>query len=117
MAGTVISGAGAPPKMCCQLSGMKSSFDLLASVLAEERFTDASMIFVTELATLMKCDRVSLGFVKKSHVRVEAISHSASFGKQMNLVRFICGAMEEAILQRSEMIYPLPAGGKGPGDA
>ena len=90
------------------LSGMKSSFDLLASVLAEERFSDASMIFVTELATLMKCDRVSLGFVKKSHVRVEAISHSASFGKQMNLVRFICGAMEEAILQRSEMIYPLP---------
>ena len=90
------------------LSGMKSSFDLLASVLAEERFSDASMIFVTEMATLMKCDRVSLGFVKKNHVRVEAISHSASFGKQMNLVRFICGAMEEAILQRSEMIYPLP---------
>jgi len=90
------------------LSGMKSSFDLLASVLSEERFSDASMIFVTELATLMKCDRVSLGFVKKSHVRVEAISHSASFGKQMNLVRFISGAMEEAILQRSEMIYPLP---------
>jgi len=90
------------------LSGMKSSFDLLASVLAEERFADASKIFVTELATLMKCDRVSLGFVKKNHVRVEAISHSASFGKQMNLVLFICAAMEEAILQRSEMVYPLP---------
>jgi len=95
-----------------QLSGMKSSFDLLASVLAEERFNDASMIFVTELANLMKCDRASLGFVKKSHVRVAAISHSASFGKKMNLVRFICGAMEEAILQRSEMIYPLPPGAK-----
>lgn len=90
-----------------QLAGMKSSFDLLASVLAEERFSDASMIFVTELATLMKSDRVSLGFVKKRRVRVEAISHSASFGKQMNLVRFISGAMEEALLQRSEMIYPL----------
>lgn len=94
------------------LSGMKSSFDLLASVLAEERFSDASMVFVTELATLMKCDRVSLGFVNKSHVRVEAISHSASFGKQMNLVGLICGAMEESILQRSEMIYPLPPGAK-----
>lgn len=94
------------------LSGMKSSFDLLASVLAEERFRDAGMIFVTEMATLMKCDRVSLGFVKKNHVMVEAISHSASFGKQMNLVRFICGAMEEAILQRSEVIYPLPPSAK-----
>jgi len=94
------------------LAGMKSSFDLLASVLAEERLSDASMIFVTEMATLLKCDRVTLGFVKKSHVRVEAISHSASFGKQMNLVRFICGAMEEAILQRSELIYPLPVKAK-----
>lgn len=94
------------------LSGMKLSFDLLASVLAVERFSDAGMIFVTEMATLMNCDRVSLGFVKKSHVRVEAISHSANFSKQMNLVRFICGAMEEAILQRSELIYPLPTGAK-----
>jgi multidrug resistance efflux pump len=94
------------------LSGMKSSFDLLASVLAEGRFADASKIFVTELATLMKCDRVSLGFAKKNNVRVEAISHSASFGKQMNLIRFICAAMEEAILQRSEIVYPLPPGAK-----
>lgn len=94
------------------VAGMKSSFDLLASVLAEERFTDASMIFVTELATLMKCDRVSLGFVKNSSVSVGAISHSASFGKQMNLVRFISAAMEEAVLQRCEMMYPLPVGSK-----
>lgn len=94
------------------MSGMKSSFDLLASVLAEDRFTDASMIFVTELATLMSCDRVSLGFVKNSSVSVGAISHSASFGKQMNLVKFISAAMEEAVLQRCEMIYPLPAGSK-----
>jgi len=93
-------------------AGMKSSFDLLASVLAEERFSEASMVFVTELATLMKCDRVSLGFLKGDNVRLEAISHSASFGKQMNLVRFICCAMEEAILQRSEMSYPPPAGAK-----
>lgn len=94
------------------LSGMKSSFDLLASVLAEDRFRDSSMIFVTELATLMKCDRVSLGFVKKNHARVEAISHSASFGRQMNLVRYISTAMDEAILQRSEILFPLPAGRK-----
>lgn len=94
------------------MSGMKSSFDLLATVLAEDHFTDASMVFVTELATLMKCDRVSLGFVKNGSVNVGAISHSASFGKQMNLVRFISAAMEEAVLQRCELMYPLPAGSK-----
>lgn len=91
------------------LSEMKSSFDLLATVLAEESFSDACVIFVTELATLMKCDRVSLGFVKNNHVRVEAISHSANFGKQMNLVRLISAAMEEAVLQRSEILYPPTA--------
>jgi multidrug resistance efflux pump len=94
------------------LSGMKSSFDLLAGVLSEDRFSDAGMLFVTELATLMKCDRVSLGFVRNSHVRVQAISHSASFGSQMNLVRYIGNAMEEAILQRCEMNFPIPPGAK-----
>lgn len=94
------------------LSGMKSSFDLLASVLAEERFSDSSKVFVTEMATLMKCDRVSLGFIDKGHVRMESISHSASFDKQMNLIRLICDTMEEAILQKCEMVYPLPSGAK-----
>lgn len=94
------------------LAGMKSSFDLLATVLAEERFTDASMVFVTGLTTVMKCDRVSLGFVKKSEVCIEAISHSANFGKQMNLVQLIGSAMDEAILQRCEIVWPLPDGAK-----
>lgn len=90
------------------LSAMRASFDLLAAVLAEERYSEAGTVFVTELATLMKCDRASIGFVRNGHVRTEAISHSASFGKQMNLVRLICGAMEEAIFQRSDVIHPPP---------
>lgn len=94
------------------VAGMKSSFDLLAAVLAEEVATAASMVFVTELATLMKCDRVSLGFRKKNRVRLEAISHSASFVREMNLVRAICSAMEEALLQRSELRYPPSPGAK-----
>lgn len=93
-------------------SAMKSSFDLLAGVLGEERFSEACMVFVTELATLMNCDRVSLGFLKSNSVRIGAISHSASFAKQMNLVKLISGAMDEAILQRSEMVFPRPDGAK-----
>jgi multidrug resistance efflux pump len=95
-----------------QMCGMKASFDLLASVLAEEKFNEAATVFVTELATVMKCDRVSLGFVKKSRIRMEAISHNASFSKQMNLVQFIGAAMEEALLQRSEIIFPSPSGAR-----
>lgn len=94
------------------LSGMKSSFDLLATVLGEEHFTNASMVFVTGLATLLRCDRASLGFVRKGDVRVDAISHSATFGERMNLVRFIAAAMDEAIMQRCQIVFPPPSGGK-----
>ncbi|GFO63476.1 HlyD family efflux transporter periplasmic adaptor subunit [Geomonas paludis] len=88
------------------------SLDLLAAVVAEERFAAACMVFVTELATRMKCDRVSLGFIRKRHVALEAISHSAGFAKEMNLVRLISGAMEEAVLQGGEVAYPLPPGAR-----
>lgn len=88
------------------LSRLKFAVDLLAGTLAEERFEGAAMAFVTELATHLKCDRVSLGFLKKHHVYVKALSHSAQFGKRMNLIRSIEKAMDEAIFQRCEILYP-----------
>ncbi|MSM39597.1 MAG: HlyD family efflux transporter periplasmic adaptor subunit [Geobacter sp.] len=91
---------------------MKSSFDLLAAVLAEERAKDAAMVFVTELASLMRCDRASLGVFRDDHIRLQAMSHSAQLAKNMNLVRCIGTAMEEAILQRSEILFPLPLDAK-----
>jgi multidrug resistance efflux pump len=94
------------------LAEMKSSFDLLAGVLAEEHSKDAAMVFVTELASLTNCDRVSLGFFKDDHIRLHAISHSAQFSKNMNLVRCISNAMEESILQRGEIVFPQPADAK-----
>ena len=43
-------------------------------------------------------------------LRVRALSHSAEFGKQMNLVRAIEAAMDEALDQQAVIVYPLPAG-------
>jgi len=85
---------------------MKSAVDLLAGVMSEEKFKSATMAFVTELANHLDCDRVSIGFVKRGHCRLQSISHSAAFGKKMNLVRSIEKAMDEAILQRREIHYP-----------
>ncbi len=92
------------------LSRLKSGVNMLALVLSRERFDDAGMSFVTELATSLGCDRVSLGYMRGNHIRVRAISHSAEFGKRMNLVRAISRAMEEALIQRSEIVYPAQAG-------
>ncbi|MFC1542032.1 HlyD family efflux transporter periplasmic adaptor subunit [Candidatus Latescibacterota bacterium] len=64
------------------------------------------MTFVTELAEGIRCDRVSFGVVRRGHVTVRAVSHTAQFEKRMNLNRLIALAMEEAVVQRSEIRYP-----------
>jgi multidrug efflux pump subunit AcrA (membrane-fusion protein) len=94
------------------LTGMKSSFDLLAAILSEKHISGANKVFVTELATLTRCDRVSLGLMKRGHIQLQAISHSARFNKNVNLVRSISAVMEEAILQKAELVYPRQEGMK-----
>jgi len=86
--------------------------DLVASALGHERFYGAATAFVTTLATRLACDRVSLGFLKGGRVQVRAVSHSAHFGKQTNLVRAIGAAMDEALDQRATVVYPLRPGGE-----
>lgn len=86
---------------------LKMVLDLLASVVEHERFRPAAMAFVTSLATKLECDRVSLGFKVRNKLNVSALSHTAEFGKQMNLVRAIGSAMDEAIDQRAVIVYPL----------
>jgi len=87
---------------------LQTVLDLIASVLEHGRFQQAAMAFVTRLATKLDCDRVSLGFQHRGHLRVRALSHSAEFGKQMNLVRAIGSAMDEAIDQAAVIVYPQP---------
>lgn len=85
-----------------------SALDLIASSLEQEHFAVAAKNFVTELATQLACERVSIGFVHRGHARVEAVSHSAQFGKQMNLIRAIASAMDEAMDQLATIQYPPP---------
>jgi RND family efflux transporter MFP subunit len=89
------------------------TFDLAAIVLEEERFQAAATALVTELATRLRCDRVSLGFVKGAQVRVGALSHSAQFGSQMNLIRAIGQAMSESVDQGTMLVYPPPEETRG----
>jgi RND family efflux transporter MFP subunit len=90
------------------LSRLRSSVDVLASVLAEEDYVETCMTFVAGVATLMQCDRVSLGLVRGSSIRIQAISHSANFDKRMNFIHALSMTMDEAILQRQEIVYPHP---------
>ena len=92
------------------LNRLQSSFDLLAGVLAEETFAGACTAFATTLANEFGCDRVGIGFCRGDRVKVETLSHSALLGKRMKLIRCIAIAMDEAIMQRQELLYPAPEG-------
>ncbi len=83
-----------------------TALDLAAITLQEDRFQAAATSFATVLATRLECDRVSIGFLKGKRVKVHALSHSAQFKKQMNLIRSIGAAMDESIEQQIVLVYP-----------
>lgn len=89
-----------------ELPRLKSAVEIVTSVLAEEHFDAASMTFVTDLASAIGCERVSLGIMRLGKIRIKAVSNSAEFGKQMNLVKMLEAAMEEAVFQRSDICMP-----------
>lgn len=92
---------------------MMTVLDLAATSVEHENFKAAASSFVTELATSLQCDRVSIGFVSHDKTEVLAISHSAHFKAQSNLVRAIEAAMDEAIDQEGAIVYPAFDGDAG----
>jgi RND family efflux transporter MFP subunit len=84
--------------------------ELLATGLHHDRFQEAATSVATELAGVFGCERVSIGFLNRQHVRLAALSNSAAFGKRANLVRAIEFAMDEAIDQQAIIVIPSPDG-------
>ena len=64
-------------------------FDLLAPALGQTGYEASARAFVTELATRLHCDRVTLGTVLNGRVRLTALSHSSTFSPKTTLVRAI----------------------------
>lgn len=83
--------------------------DLVAVATEQDRLYSAALALVTELATRLSCDRVSVGFLRKNYMAVAAVSHTAQFEKKTNLIRSIGSAMDEAFDQQATIIYPPPA--------
>jgi len=90
---------------------IQSALELVSSTLGHERFYAGAMAFATALATKLECERVSIGFVRRGRTRVFAMSHSAEFKQQTNLVRSISEAMDEAVDQRETIVYPNGSAG------
>jgi RND family efflux transporter MFP subunit len=83
--------------------------ELVAAALDHDHFQAAATAAVNEIATRFSCERASVGFVAGRHVRVRALSHSAQFGKKTNIIRDIAAAMDEAVEQGENLVYPVPS--------
>jgi multidrug resistance efflux pump len=90
------------------LERSRTALDLIGGALDHEGFEAAAMATVTGLALRAKCSRVSLGFRDGKTTVVKTISHTAQFGRQMNLISCLGAAMDEALDQRCVILYPGP---------
>jgi multidrug efflux pump subunit AcrA (membrane-fusion protein) len=85
---------------------LKLALDLISSLIEHEGLKQGVSAFTTELASRLGCDRVTLGLLKGERVKVWSMSHSGQFDRRANLMRAVEEAMDEAIDQRSTVVYP-----------
>ncbi len=85
---------------------LQSVLEIVAAGAAQERFAAAAMALANELATRLRCDRVSIGLFHGRRLRIDAVSHSAQFKERTNLMRAVAAAMEEAIDQGTTVSFP-----------
>ena len=79
---------------------------LFMTFLEPEEIGPAYVALVSEIATALACDRVSLGFLHEKEIRLEAVSHSARFDPRTRLGQAIAAAMEEAVDAEAGIRWP-----------
>ena len=85
---------------------LASVLDVLAQVNAEKHFHAALLALANGVASHLACDRVSIGWLSGPYVRVKAISRTARFDPKMAVVQALEAAMEEALDQDDEVVWP-----------
>lgn len=87
---------------------MLELLDLAARVMQEQQFGPAALALVNGLVPLTGCDQVVLGWRQVSYVRAQAISHLDRFERKAENVQLIEAALEEALDQQTDIVYPAP---------
>jgi hypothetical protein len=82
--------------------------ELMASALQHRRLQPSALAVANELAMLMHCDRVSIGFEDRGEVVPIALSHTATFDRRSDLVRTIAEAMDEVLDLGVAVALPVP---------
>jgi biotin carboxyl carrier protein len=84
---------------------------LQLSFLRAPSLAEGAMVLCSELAALLGCERVALARQQDDDLQLLALSNSAEFKRQQDLLRLMTAAMQEAADQGAHVLYPaLPAG-------
>lgn len=85
---------------------LASATEYLTTCLEYENVQIAATALATELASRLGFERVSVGFLNNKRSSVYALSNSVRFDTKSNLICDISGAMDEALDQKSIIVYP-----------
>ncbi|MFT7667947.1 MAG: multidrug efflux pump subunit AcrA (membrane-fusion protein) [Planctomycetota bacterium] len=80
--------------------------ELAACTAEREGFRRSATALATEIAIRLNCDRVSIGLSDGARIRLQAVSHTASFEAKSNLSRAVEGAMDECFDQETVVLTP-----------
>jgi len=92
---------------------LRRVFDVFSAALEHHGFVPAATATVTELASLLDCDRVSLGIQRGKRSQLKALSHTVQFEKNAELTRAIETAMDEAVDQKTRLVWPPDESAEG----
>lgn len=84
--------------------------DLNVPVNQATQFLAAALALCNGIASRLRCDRVSLGWIEGGYVRLRAMSRTEHFDRQMAAAQALEVMMEECADQDDEIVWPVPDG-------
>lgn len=89
-----------------RMNRLRCVVEVLDAVNRPSRFLEAAMVLCNEIAAWVGCDRVCLGILEGSSVKVRAMSHMDSIRREMQVIQAIEETMEECLDQDVEVTHP-----------
>jgi RND family efflux transporter MFP subunit len=83
-----------------------SILEVLAATIEHRTLDQAATSAANQLATVLGCQRVTVGLLHEQRIRIAASSRGASFDGKATAAQAIAAAMEEAIDRDSVVVYP-----------
>ncbi|MEC9373327.1 MAG: GAF domain-containing protein, partial [Planctomycetota bacterium] len=85
-----------------------SAMQLAAATAQHEKFKATAMALCDAASSRLRCDRVSVGFLKGRVIAIAAMSHTEKINRKMELVQRLESVMEECFDQDIEVVWPSP---------